>query len=68
MLVIKHYFIDEDKLKAQIETYAKTPRKKSSFQQRLEEMQQEQARKTKELKDKRRKIDLAKAFSDITAI
>ena len=55
MLVIKHYFIDEDKLKAQIETYAKTPRKKSSFQQRLEEMQQEQARKTKELKDKRRK-------------
>lgn len=55
MLVIKHYFIDENKLKAQIETYSKTPRKKSSFQQRLEEMQQEQARKTKELKGKRRK-------------
>ena len=53
MLVIKHYFIDEAKLKEQIETYAKTPRKKSSFQQRLEEMQQEQARRTKELKRKK---------------
>ena len=53
MLVIKHYFIDEAKLKEQIDTYAKTPRKKSSFQQRLEEMQQEQARRTKELKRKK---------------
>ena len=55
MLEIKKFFIDEAKLKAQIDNYAKTPRKKSSFQQRLEEMQQEQARKTKELKGNRRK-------------
>ncbi len=55
MLVIKRYFINEDKLKAQIDDYAKNPKKKSSFQQRLEEMQKEQAKKTKELKGKRKK-------------
>ncbi|MBM72271.1 MAG: membrane protein insertase YidC [Crocinitomicaceae bacterium] len=55
MLVIKRFFIDEAKIKAQIDNYAKTPRKKSSFQQRLEEMQAEQMRKTKELKSKKRR-------------
>ena len=55
MLVIKKFFIDEDKLKSQIEAYSAKPKKKSSFQQRLEEMQKEQARKTKEIKSKRKK-------------
>ena len=55
MLVIKKYFINEESLKAEIEAYSAKPKKKSSFQQRLEEMQKEQARKTKEIKSKRKK-------------
>ena len=55
MIVIKKFFIDEEKLKNQIDTYASTPRKKSSFQQRLEEMQKEQALKTKEMKARKKR-------------
>ena len=55
MIVIKRFFINEEKLKNQIDTYASTPRKKSSFQQRLEEMQKEQALKTKEMKAKKKR-------------
>ena len=55
MIVIKKFFIDEEKLKNQIDTYASTPRKKSSFQKRLEEMQKEQALKTKEMKARKKR-------------
>ncbi len=46
MLVIKNYFIDEEKLMAQIQENKKKPKKKSRFQQRMEEMQRQQAKKT----------------------
>ena len=39
---IKKYFIDENKLRAQIEENKRKPKKKSRFQQRLEEMQRQQ--------------------------
>ena len=55
MIVIKRFFIDEEKLKNQIDTYASTPRKKSSFQKRLEKMQKEQALKTKEMKARKKR-------------
>lgn len=55
MLIIKRFFINEDKIKAKIELNVQNPKKKSSFQQRLEEMQKEQAKKTKEIKSNRRK-------------
>lgn len=43
--VIKNYFIDEDKLHKQIQEKKNQAPKASSFQQRLEEMLQEQSRK-----------------------
>jgi YidC/Oxa1 family membrane protein insertase len=55
MLIIKRYFIDEVKIKAVIDENAKTPKKMSSFQQRLQDIQQEQAKKTKEIKATRSK-------------
>jgi YidC/Oxa1 family membrane protein insertase len=42
MIVIKRYFIDEDKIRAKIDSNKATPKKKSSFQERLEEMQKVQ--------------------------
>jgi len=45
MLAIKKYFIDEDKIKAKIEDNKKKPKKKSAFQERLENMQREQQKK-----------------------
>lgn len=54
MLVIKRFFIDEEKIKAQIQLNIQTPKKKSSFQQRLEEMQKEQTQRTKEIKAARK--------------
>lgn len=43
MLAIKHFFIDEEKIKQKIElrkaSASATPKKKSKFQERLEEMQ-----------------------------
>jgi len=50
MLIIKRYFIDEDKILAEIDENVKNPKKKSAFQERLAEMQKEQTKKTKELK------------------
>ena len=50
MLIIKRYFIDEDKILAQIDKNVKNPKKKSAFQERLAEMQKEQVKKTKEIK------------------
>jgi YidC/Oxa1 family membrane protein insertase len=55
MLIIKRYFIDEVKIKAVIDENSRTPKKKSSFQQRLEEMQKEQTKKSKEIKAARSK-------------
>ncbi|MFZ6053380.1 membrane protein insertase YidC [Halocola ammonii] len=50
MYVIKEYIIDEDKIRAKIESNKKKPKKKSSFQQRLEEMQKTQQQKGKKKK------------------
>jgi len=50
MLIIKRYFINEDKILAEIDENVKNPKKKSAFQERLAEMQKEQQKKTKELK------------------
>jgi YidC/Oxa1 family membrane protein insertase len=45
MWVIKNYIIDEGAIRARIEENKKKPRKKSSFQQRLEEAQKAQQKK-----------------------
>ncbi len=47
MTVFKHWFIDEEKIRAQLLLNMKTPKKKSKWQQRLEDLQkqQQQARK-----------------------
>jgi YidC/Oxa1 family membrane protein insertase len=50
MLIIKRYFIDEDKILAEIDENVKNPKKKSAFQERLAEMQKEQKKKTVEIK------------------
>lgn len=55
MLVIKQFFIDEDKIRDRIEENKAKPRKKSNFQERLEQMQKEQAAKTKEIKANKKK-------------
>ena len=55
MLIIKRYFIDEDKILAEIDENVKNPKKKSAFQERLAEMQKEQQKKTKELKSSKGK-------------
>ena len=55
MLVIKQFLIDEDKIRERIEENKDKPRKKSSFQERLEQMQKEQAAKTKEIKANKKK-------------
>jgi len=45
MLAIKKYFIDEGKLMTQIQDNKKKPKKKSRFQQKMEEMQRQQNQK-----------------------
>ena len=55
MLAIKAFLIDEDKIRAKIEENKAKPKKKSGFQERLEQMQKEQAAKTKEAKKGRKK-------------
>ena len=55
MLIIKRYFINEDKILAEIDENVKNPKKKSAFQERLAEMQKEQQKKTKELKSSKGK-------------
>ena len=42
---IKKYMIDEDKLRAQIESNKKKPKKKSKLQQRMEDFQKQQQKK-----------------------
>lgn len=55
MLVIKQFLIDEDKIRERIEENKAKPKKKSSFQERLEQMQKEQMEKTKEIKGNKKK-------------
>ena len=55
MLLIKQFLIDEDKIRERIEVNKAKPRKKSSFQERLEQMQKEQMEKTKEIKSNKKK-------------
>jgi len=55
MWVIKKYIVDEKKLRDRIEDNKKKPTKKSSFQQRLEDMQKTQVQKQKALKEKGKK-------------
>lgn len=51
MWLVKKYFIDENKIKMQIEEYKKRPTKpKSRFQQRLEEVQKQRANQMKNKK------------------
>lgn len=46
MTVLKSWFVDEKKIRAQLELNMRTPKKKSKWQQRLEDMQkQQQARR-----------------------
>ncbi len=54
MLVIKKYFVNETKIRAKIDENKKKPKKKSAFQERLQEMQKAQAQKTKDIKKKRK--------------
>jgi YidC/Oxa1 family membrane protein insertase len=42
MTLFKHLFVNEDKIRAQLVQNMKTPKKKSRWQQRLEDMQKEQ--------------------------
>ena len=51
MLVIKRFFIDEKSRRKLLTTSA--IQKRNPFQQKLEEMQKEQQKKTKEIKAKR---------------
>lgn len=51
MLAIKAFLIDEDKIRAKIEENKAKPKKKSGFQERLEQMQKEQAAKSKDIKE-----------------
>jgi YidC/Oxa1 family membrane protein insertase len=48
MMLIKRFLIDEDKIHAKIQANKATPKKKSSFQQRLEEMQKLQQERAKQ--------------------
>lgn len=52
MWAIRKYFINEDDIRSKIETNKTKPTKKSSFQQRLEDMQNEQKRKLEAQKKK----------------
>lgn len=53
MWTIKNYIIDEDAIRAKIEENKKKPRKKSAFQQRLEEAQKSQQQKLDARKGKK---------------
>jgi YidC/Oxa1 family membrane protein insertase len=52
MLVIKKYFIDSDKIHAQIQENKTKPKKESKFQKKMREMM-EQAEAQKQLKNKK---------------
>lgn len=51
MTLLKKWFVNEDKIRAQLVLNMKTPRKKSRWQQRLEDMQKQQ----KEMQSKRKR-------------
>ena len=53
MYVIKRFFIDEDKIHAKIQANKAKPKKKSAFQQRLEEMQKLQQERAKQQQRKK---------------
>ncbi len=53
MLAIKKYFVNEDKIRAKIEKNKQKPKKESSFQKRLQDMQKVQQEKTKNQKRKK---------------
>jgi len=52
MWAIRRYFINEDDIRSKIEDNKKKPNKKSSFQQKLEEMQNAQKKKLEDQKKK----------------
>jgi len=54
MYAIKHFFIDEDKIREKIEAKKAQPKKKSSFQERLERMQKEQQKRTQEIQSRKK--------------
>lgn len=54
MWVIKNYIIDEGAIRAKIEENKKKPRKKSAFQQRLEEAQKAQQKKIEAQRNKKK--------------
>ena len=45
MTVLKSWFVDEQKIRAKLELNMRTPKKKSKWQQRLEDMQKQQQRR-----------------------
>ncbi len=53
MVLIKRFLIDEDKIRSKIESNKQKPKKRSAFQQRLEEMQKLQQEKAKQQKKKK---------------
>jgi YidC/Oxa1 family membrane protein insertase len=53
MYLIKRFFIDEDKIHAKIQANKAKPKKKSAFQQRLEEMQKVQQERAKQQQRKK---------------
>jgi YidC/Oxa1 family membrane protein insertase len=55
MYAIKSFLIDEDKIREKIEAKKAQPKKKSSFQERLEQMQKEQQKRTQEIQDRKKK-------------
>ena len=54
-LVTKHYIIDHDKIKADLEAYRKNPKKKTGFQERLENALRDQQERQAKLEQNRAK-------------
>ena len=54
MYALKHFVIDEDKIREKIEAKKAQPKKKSSFQERLEQMQKEQQKRTQEIQTRKK--------------
>lgn len=55
MYAIKSFLIDEDKIREKIEAKKAQPKKKSSFQERLEQMQKDQQKRTQGIQDRKKK-------------
>jgi YidC/Oxa1 family membrane protein insertase len=53
MVLIKKFLIDEEKIRAKLQDNKKKPKKKSAFQQRLEEMQKLQQERAKQQQRKK---------------